>query len=433
MSEHIEPEVSGDAEETTGSPTARGCPVSAHRSVRTSEWSPQREESFDSAHLQYADLRSDNPFPWSSDFGGFWSATTYEDVLRITEDDELFSTATQNVVPHVPRSSRRPPLHFDPPEHTVFREAIDPVLRRSVVKEKSDEFAARARELVEDLVGREQADGVRDFAAPFVMECFAAFLGVPREQAREIRELGVRYSFAIQDMDDQTIGECSQALYDIAHRVYAKRAVEGHDPERDLIAGLHHAATDPASPITEKTAVATVRQMIVAGMGAPQAVLGSSIVHLARDQALQQHLREQPGDLPAAIEELLRMYSPYRVFARTAKRQTHIGGRSVSAGDPIALIYPSANRDESVFENPDEFVLRRAGNSHLAFGRGSHRCPAATMGRLELLIGLRELLEHTSAFELVEDVTMMNWLEYGPREVPLKVHAVGDDPTTAER
>jgi cytochrome P450 len=393
------------------------------RGERTSEWSPALDETFGSAHRDYAELRRGNPFPWSEDFGGFWAATTYEDIARITQDDDLFITSVQNVVPHVPRSSRRPPLHFDPPEHTAYREAIDPVLRRSLVRGHEAAFRASAEDLVSAMLASDDADGVRDFAAPFVMDCFAAFLGVPASLTRHIREIGVRYGFAIQDMDNEVIGQCSTELYQIAEQVYWDRLAAGADPAQDLVASLHEAVLNPDNHITEKTAIATIRQMIVAGMGAPQAVLGSSLAHLAQDPSLQQHLREHPEDLPAAIEEFLRLHAPYRVFARTAKRDTEVHGRLVRENEPIALIFPSGNRDGTVFPNPDEFVLRRPNNSHLAFGRGSHKCPAATMGRLELLIALQVILERTEALELAGDIVMMNWLEYGPRAVPLRLRA----------
>jgi cytochrome P450 len=390
-------------------------------SERGSEWSPALDETFGSAHRDYARLRRSNPFPWSSDFGGFWSATTYEDIARVAQDDDLFITSVQNVVPHVPRSSRRPPLHFDPPEHTAYREAIDPVLRRSLLRNHEAAFRASAEELLDGILAGDGADGVRDFAAPFVMDCFAAFLGVPSSLTRHIRDIGVRYAFAIQDMDNEVIGECSVELYRIAEQVYQDRVSAGADPRRDLISSLHHAALSPDNHITERTAIATIRQMIVAGMGAPQAVLGSCLVHLAQDQNLQRHLREHPEDLPSAIEEFLRLHAPYRVFARTARRDTELHGRLVRAGEPIALIFPSGNRDGTAFPDPDTFVLRRPNNSHLAFGRGAHKCPAATMGRLELLIALEVLLERTDTFALAGDVVMMNWLEYGPRSVPLRL------------
>jgi len=388
------------------------------RSERPSEWSPALDETFGSAHRDYAELRRTDPFPWSEDFGGFWAAMTYDDVVAIAQD-ERFVTSVQNVVPHVPRSARRPPLHFDPPEHTAYREAIDPVMRRAVVKTHESTFRASADELVSEMLARGSADGVADFAAPFVVDCFAAFLGVPVELTRHVREIGVRYGFAIQDMDDDVIAECSTELYDIAERVYRERLAVDPDPSQDLVASLHAAAVDPANHITERTAIATIRQMIVAGMGAPQAVLGSCVVHLAQDRDLQEHLRLHPEDLPAAIEEFLRLHAPYRVFARTPREDTVVHGRMVRRSEPVALVFPSANRDAAAFDRPDEFVLHRKNNSHLAFGRGAHRCPAATMGRVELLIALQTLLERTTSFEPAGEVRMMNWLEYGPRAVPL--------------
>ena len=147
------------------------------RSERGSEWAPALDETFGSAHRDYAELRENTPFPWSEAFGGFWAATTYDDVVAVAQD-ERFITSVQNVVPHVPRSSRRPPLHFDPPEHTAYREAIDPVMRRTVVRSHEPTFRASADELVTAMIERGHADGVSDFAAPYVVDCFAAFLGV---------------------------------------------------------------------------------------------------------------------------------------------------------------------------------------------------------------------------------------------------------------
>ncbi|UOR01922.1 cytochrome P450 [Leucobacter allii] len=388
------------------------------RAERASEWSPARDETFGSAHVDYAQLRAETPFPWSEDFGGFWAATTYADIAAIAQDDN-FITSVQNVVPHVPRSSRRPPLHFDPPEHTAYRTAIDPIFRRASLRLHEAEFRESAEELVEGMLARGRADGVADFAAPFVVDCFARLLGVESELAGRIREIGVRYGFAIQDMDDAVIQEASAELYEIARRVYAARLATSPDASVDLVASLHRAAEDPENAITEETAIATVRQMIVAGMGAPQAVLGSIVAHLAQDRSLQDRLRADPSQLPTAVEEFLRLHAPYRVFARTPKEDTVVHGRLVRQGEPVALLFPSGNRDEAQFSEPHEFVLHRKANSHMSFGRGAHKCPAASMGRMELLLALEELLARTESFALAGEITMMNWLEYGPRSVPL--------------
>lgn len=390
------------------------------REERGSEWDPAVEESFGSAQTEYRQLRETKPFPWSGSYGGFWAATTYADIVAIAQD-ERFITSVQNVVPHVPRSSRRPPLHFDPPEHTAYREAIDPIFRASSLKPHTERFRASAAELIDAMLAAEEPDGAVGFAAPYAVDCFAAILGVEAGLVQHVRDVGVRYSFAIQDMDDALIQELSAELYEIARSIYDARAELDLDPTLDLVAGLRRAVLDPENTITEKTAVATIRQMIVAGMGAPTAVLGSIVTHLAMDQELQGRLRADAALIPTAIEELLRLHSPYRVFARTPKEDVVVHGRLVREGEPIALIFPSGNRDEEVFSDPDDFVMHRKGNSHLSFGRGAHRCPAAGMGRLQLRIAVEELLRRTDSFGLAGEVVMMNWLEYGPRSVPLEL------------
>jgi cytochrome P450 len=98
-------------------------------------------------------------------------------------------------------------------------------------------------------------------------------------------------------------------------------------------------------------------------------------------------------------------------------------GRLVRKGEAIALNFPSANRDEKHFDDVDTFRLDRGSNRHIAFGRGTHRCPAASMGRSELVIALEVLLSSTSSFALDGEVKMMNWLEYGPKSVPLRLES----------
>jgi cytochrome P450 len=100
-----------------------------------------------------------------------------------------------------------------------------------------------------------------------------------------------------------------------------------------------------------------------------------------------------------------------------------LGGQLIRKDEPIAMIFPSANRDEDVFEAPHEFRLDRDPEVHIAFGAGPHRCPAAPMGRLELRVALEELLAATASFELAGEVQMMNWLEFGPKSIPVRLAA----------
>jgi cytochrome P450 len=391
---------------------------------RPADWTPVDDETFDSAHDQYRELRARCPVPWSDAYGGFWSATTYADVVRVATDSAAFSTATQNVVPAVPRGGRRrPPLHFDPPEHRAYRAPLDRVFRRRAVDRLEDRFAGIARSLVDPLVARGHGDFSRDFALPYAIGCFAAFLDLDDALMARARAVGVAYSFAIQDMDRARVQESSAALYAIAGEIVARRRADPRDPDLDMVSSLLAATADPDAPISEEMVVASVRQIIAAGMGAPHAVIGSAVAHLARDPGLQDRLRAEPGLVPDACEELLRMYAPYRVFARTAVHDVELGDRRISAGEAVTMLFPSANRDESVFPDPDRLVLGRRPNAHLAFGRGAHRCPAAAMARLELRCALEELLGATAAFALDGRVEMFNWLEFGPASVPLRLDA----------
>ncbi|MEO3795774.1 cytochrome P450 [Nonomuraea sp. B10E15] len=388
---------------------------------RASDWDPTAPETFDSSHETYAELRRRCPVPWSDAFGGFWAATRYAEVVRVARDSQTFSTAVQNVVPHVPRAQRRPPLHFDPPEHEIYRAPMDRVLRRSVVRRLEPAFAQAARELLEPLLARGGGDYSQEFALPYAAQCFAIFLGLPVDQVLEIRRIGVEYSFAIQEMDRARVMAASDELYAIARAIVDNRRADPRAPDEDLVSSLLRASGDPERPIPDDLVVATVRQTVVAGIGAPHAVLGSAAVHLSRDPDLQDRLRADPGLLPATIEELLRLYAPYRVFARTATRDVELGGRTVRAGEAIAMIFPSANRDEAVFDDADRLDLERRPNRHLAFGRGAHRCPGAAMARLEMTAALGELLAGTTRVEPDGEVEMFNWLEFGPRSAPLRL------------
>jgi len=187
------------------------------------------------------------------------------------------------------------------------------------------------------------------------------------------------------------------------------------------------ARDDQGRPLPDELILGTLRQVLVVGIIAPSVTIGSFIVHLCRNPELQQQLRERTDLIPQAVEELLRLYTPYRGFARTAKKDVEIGGRKIAAGQPIALLYASANRDEDVFENASEFNLDRKRKEHLAFGRGPHQCIGAPMARLELRIALEELLASTSSFVLDGEIRPTRWPEYGALSVPVRLYRPGEE------
>jgi cytochrome P450 len=138
------------------------------------------------------------------------------------------------------------------------------------------------------------------------------------------------------------------------------------------------------------------------------------LIHLSQHPDLQERLRANPGEIAAAVEEYLRLYTPYRGFARTAKQDFEAGGRKIRQAEPIALVYASANRDEAVFENPDEFILNRPNiDKHLAFGLGPHRCAGMPLARMMLRVTLEELLKRARIRGVTGEVVMTRWPEWG--------------------
>lgn len=386
---------------------------------RASDWDPRGPETFDSSHPLYTEIRGRCPVAWSEAFGGFWSVLKYDDIVRVTEDADGFITSVQNTVPGIPRAEQRPPLHIDPPDHRLYRTPLNRVFRKSVTRRLEPVFRETAGELLDAMLERGGGDFSREFALPYAAACFAAMLDLPVDLMLRTREIGVRYSFAIQDMDREGVRRTSEELYEVAGEIFERIKAEDRDPDTDMVASLLAATRDPEEPITERSVVSTVRQIIVAATGAPHAVLGSCAVHLARDHGLQERLRADPALLPAALEEFLRLYSPYRVFARTATRDVTIRDRVIREGEAVALIFPSGNRDEEHFDDPHAFRLDRRPNRHIAFGRGAHACVAAPMARIELRVALEELLDRTASFGLSGEVEMFNWLEFGPVSTPL--------------
>jgi cytochrome P450 len=382
------------------------------------DFDPLRPESFDTFHREFTGLRERCPVAHSDAWNGFWALLRYEDVLAAAGNPELFTTTVQNVVPRLAFTGRRPPLHLDPPEHTPYRRALNPYFTPA----KMAEIEPALRRIVADLLDPLVAAGGGDFCAEFTHRLpgyvFAEFFNLTPELGMAIREATREFVDAVQRFEAESVKRTSLALYDIARTIIAMRREEPLDPADDPTTGLLAARVD-GEPLPEEMLLGTLRQFIVVGMVAPCVFIGSMVVHLAEHRDLQAQLRGDPGLIPAAVEEYLRLLTPYRGFARTPTRDVEIGGRLIRKDEPVALVYASANRDESVFPEPDEFVLNRPNiGRHLAFGAGPHRCAGAPLATLMLQVTLGELLARTSSIRLAGEVTMTGWPEWGTLSVP---------------
>lgn len=382
---------------------------------------PLEPEDFDSAHDKLADLRARCPVAHSETWGGFWALTRYDDVVDVLTRPETFVTSVQNVVPKVAFTGRRPPLHLDPPEHTPYRQVINQFFTPQRTRQFEPTVRRIATELLTPFVEAGGGDVCHDFTHRYPGYVFAEFFHLPPDLGMEIREVTAVYNRALQEARDEMVKSTSLELYEIARRIIDMRRAE---PLPDDLTSALLAKRWNGEPLPDDLVLGTIRQMIVVGMIAPSVFIGTMAVHLARHPDLQDQLRADPSLVPAAVEEYLRLFTPYRGFSRTAVRDVEIGGRHIAADEPIALVYASANRDEDIFPNGDEFVLERPNiDQHIAFGRGPHRCAGAPLARVMLQAALDELLRQTTTFRLAGDIEMTRWPEWGTLSVPLEVTA----------
>ena len=175
--------------------------------------------------------------------------------------------------------------------------------------------------------------------------------------------------------------------------------------------------------LDDEEIVSILRNWTVGELSTIAASVGILAHYLAAHPRVQRQLREQPSSLPIAIDEILRIHGPLIASRRITTKPVEIGGRSVSAGERISLIWASANRDEAVFGDPDGFRLDREPSDNLLYGAGIHDCPGAPLARLELLVMMEELLKRTDHFGLVpgKNPLMAAYPASGFSTLPLRI------------
>lgn len=389
--------------------------------TRPADFDVPEAEDFDGPHALFKDLRGRCPVAWSNDLGGFWAVTRHEDAKAVLENWQMFTTTVQNVVPPVATTQRRPPLHLDPPGNIPYRNAI----LRFLTPQRLEAWQPRIEAMVERFLAPWVAQGGGDICTEFSfllpIALLAEFFNLPPDDAERIRVVGAEFNMALQRQDFETLREKSDALYDIARALIEDRIAHPRDPDSDPTASLLAVRVDGA-PLAPDLALGALRQFLLVGIIAPTTFIGSMAVHLARHPEHHRDLAANPELVPEATEELLRLYTPYRGFARTAREDTVLGGRQIKAGEALAVVFTSANRDAEVFEEPETYRLDRGARDLLTFGRGPHMCPGAPLARMLLQEVLRQLTARTGRLEQVGEIEMTRWPEYGPLRAVFVAH-----------
>lgn len=383
---------------------------------RGQDWDPTAPETARDPHSTHARMRHECPVAHSNKWGGFWTLTRYADICAATTDKRNFSAKPQTIVPASPRKGLpRLPLQADPPEHTAYRRALNPYFTEAKVAALEPALRSLARRLLAAIRATDRPEMVAAYTGAFATQSLCAFAGLQPDEAIKLKTLSDDYVRAVQALDHATAGPISQAVDQLAVDLVADRKRRPRDPKTDMTSGLLAAR----HRFTDTEVAGMIRLLLIGGHTVTANFLGSAIRHLAQHPALQSELRRAPAQLPAAIEELLRLYSPNQALVRTTTRDVTIRGETIPAGQPVAMLYISGNRDAEMFDDPDAFRLDRP--PHIAFGHGIHKCIGQALARLQALVAVSELLAATSDFTIDGPVRPSIWPEYGVAEMRLHI------------
>ena len=182
------------------------------------------------------------------------------------------------------------------------------------------------------------------------------------------------------------------------------------------------AAEIEGRPITQDEAIGVVQLLILGGLETTAGALGQFMIRFTREPALPERLREHPEEVPAAVEELLRLEPPFIAIARTATCDTEIGGHAIAAGDKVLVYWASANRDAAEFPCPADVDWGRTSNRHLSFGAGPHRCAGSNLARMNLRVAVEEVVRRLHDLRLqegAEPIPFHSALNRAPLTVPI--------------
>jgi cytochrome P450 len=341
---------------------------------------------------------------------GFWVLTRYDDVVAVLRDARFVKEPIAAVVaarlglatPAVPLSM----LERDPPDHTRLRGLVSKAFTPRVVEALRPHIQQIVDTLLDRIEGTHAMDLIDDFAYPLPVVVICELLGVPVEDRDRFKGWGLdiaRGLDAILLPPDSEVAQRSaasrRALSDYFRELIAERRKA---PRADLLSGLI-AAEEVGDRLTEPELLATCILLLVAGHETTVNLIGNGTLALLRHPAELRRLRENPGLIGSAVEELLRYDGPVQRTSRVPGEAVTIGGRTIDQGELVLPFIGAADRDPAQFPDPDILDIGRADNRHIAFGWGIHFCLGAPLARLEGQIAINALLQRLPKLALATD------------------------------
>ncbi|MGI9601728.1 MAG: cytochrome P450 [Acidimicrobiales bacterium] len=324
----------------------------------------------------------------------YWAVMRHADVVTVSRHPLLYSASLGGVVledldPESLAMMRNMLLAMDPPLHLEHRRNISPSFRARVIADLEPRIRAMCHEIMDGVEQGVTIDFVHEVASKLPARIIGELMGLPAEDWPRLHEMAERNSGGQDpDINPEQRGSASvdMAMYAIEHAQKRRDA----EPRDDLTTLLLESDID-GRHMTDIEFGSFFVQLVTAANDTTRTMLSSGLWALLEHPDQLELVRADPARLPLAIEEILRWANPLHYFRRTATDAAELGGVAIAAGDKLAMMYTSANRDEAVFADPHTFDIGRDPNPHLSFGVAEHFCLGAHLARLEGRVFFEEL------------------------------------------
>ena len=345
----------------------------------------------------YAWMRANQPV--FRDCNGLVGLSTYQDVLHAERNPEVFSNAC-GIRPDQPPMPMM--IDMDDPDHVLRRKLVNAGFTRKRVMDKRESISHLCDTLIDAVCEQGECDFVRDIAAPLPMVVIGDMLGVAphdRDMFLEWSDDLVRgLSSKMSDDTLQTIVTTFGAYNEFTLRTIEQRRSE---PTDDLISVLVHSEIE-GERLSDDDIVMETLLILIGGDETTRHTLSGGTEQLIANPDQWEQLRNDKTLLPGALEEMLRWTSPVKNMCRTVTTDTELNGTPLAEGDKVLLLFESANFDERMFGDPENFRIQRSPNSHLAFGFGTHFCLGNQLARLELGLMTERVVKRLPDLRLAE-------------------------------
>jgi cytochrome P450 len=377
-------------------------------------------------HDAFRWLREHDPVHWHAEPGGpgYFAVTRYEDVRTVGRDPERFSS-----VPTIMIADPAPGMNFeidghpmmlmmDPPKHTQYRRLISSEFTPRGARELGPRVRELARQIVDAVIERGECDLVEDIAGELPSYVIAELLGIPLEDGRKLYRLTETIHSAPETLPPGAGAVAVLEMFQYAAGVIAEKRAR---PADDLATKLLNAEVDGRRFDDIDFNLFFMLLVDAGGDTTRNLVAGGMLALFEHPDERRKLAANLDALLPSALEEMLRFVSPVVYMRRTAMRDTELGGTKIRAGQKVVMYYGSANRDASVFADPDRFDVAREPNLHIAFGGGQHFCLGAHIARVEIEAMLREILTRLPDIQPTGPaVWLPSTFISGPKSLPVR-------------